>query len=90
MKKVVDMTGKRLAAILTQHAIDKGDWPGIKGLVFYGKRHTDELHYRLKHVGNYKRCLKAILTELSEEHYKAMGISFPPPNYQCSKGHKAS
>ena len=87
MKKKVDMTSKRLAAILTQHAIDKGDWPGIKGLVFYGKRPADELRYRLKHVGNYKRCLKAILTELSQEYYNAMGIKFPPPDWQpgCRK-----
>ncbi len=90
MKKLVDMTGKRLTAILAQHAIDKGDWPGIKELVFYGKPPADELRYRLKHVGNYKRCLKAILTELSEAYYKAMGIKFPPPDYQCPTRGKAS
>src|SRR3990172_3460779 len=87
MKKMVDMTSKRLAAILTQHGIDNGDCPAIKALVFYGKRPADELRYRLKHVGNYKRCLKAILTELSEAYYKAMGIEFPPANWQpgCRK-----
>ena len=90
MKKKVDMTSKRLAAILTQHGIDKGDCPAIKGLVFYGKPLADELRYRLKHVGNYKRCLKAILTELSEAYYKAMGIKFPPPDYQCPTCRKAS
>jgi hypothetical protein len=90
MKKLVDMTGKRLAAILTQHAIDKGDWPGIRGLVFYGKPLADELRYRLKHVGNYKRCLKAILTELSEAYYRETGIKFPPPDYQPPKRRKAS
>ena len=90
MKKKVDMTSKRLAAILTQHGIDKGDCPAIEALVFYGKRPADELRYRLKHVGNYKRCLKAILTELSEAYYKAMGIKFPPPDWQCPANRKAS
>ncbi len=88
MKKLVDMTGKRLAAILAQHGIDKGDWPGVKALVFYGKRPTDELRHRLKHVGNYKRCLKAILRELSEEYYKSAGITFPPPDYKAPKPRK--
>ncbi len=41
MKKLVDMTGKRLTTILAQHAIDKGDCPAIKALVFYGKRPAD-------------------------------------------------
>ena len=90
MKKKVDMTSKRLAAILTQHGIDKGDLPGIKALVFYGNRPADELRYRLKHVGNYKRCLKAILTELSEAYYREVGIKFPPPDYQPPKRRKAS
>ena len=90
MKKLVDMTGKRLTAILAQHSIDKGDCPAIKGLVFYGKPPADELRYRLKHVGNYKRCLKAILTGLSEAYYKAMGIKFPPPDYQPPNRRKAS
>ena len=89
MKKKVDMTAKRLAAILTQFGIDKGDCPAIKALVFYGKPPADELRYRLNHVGNYERCLKAILTELSEAYYKAMGIKFPPPDYQ-SPTRKAS
>lgn len=87
MKKKVDMSSKRLGAILTQHGIDKGYWPGMKALVFYGKRPADELRYRLKHVGNYVACLKAILTELSEAYYKAMGIKFPPKDWQpaCRK-----
>ncbi len=88
MKKKVDMTSKRLAAILTEHAIDKSDWAGIKALVFYGKRPADDLLYRLKRVRNYARCLNAILTELSEAYYKAMGIKFPPPDYQCPKRRK--
>ena len=83
MRKLVDMTGNRLAAILAQHGIDKGDWSGVKALVFYGKRPTDELHYRLNHVDNYKRCLKAILRELSEEYYREKGIMFPPPDYKA-------
>ena len=90
MKKLVDMTGNRLAEILTQHGIHKRDWPAIKGLVFYGKRITDRFRYRLRHVCNYKRCLKAIMTELSETYYKEMGITFPPPDYQCPKHRKAS
>jgi hypothetical protein len=87
MKKKVDMTSKRLAAILTQHGIDKGYWPGMKALVFYGKRPADELRYRLKHVGNYVACLKAILTELSEAYWRETGIKFPPKDWQpaCRK-----
>ena len=83
MKKLVDMTSKRLAEILTQHGIHNRDWPAIKALVFYGKRTTDKLRYRLRHVGNYKRCRKAIMTELSESYFKEMGITFPPPDYKA-------
>jgi hypothetical protein len=90
MKKKVDMSSKPLRELVTQFALEEGDWPGIKALVFYGKRPADGLRYRLKHVGNYKRCLKAIVTELSDAYYKAMGIKFPPPDWQPSKAQLAA
>ena len=89
MKKKVDMSSKRLVAILTQHAIDRELWAAWKALVFYGKRpskvlNNDELTYRFYHSRNYKRCFNAIMTELSEAYWKAMGIKFPPKDWQPS------
>jgi hypothetical protein len=91
MKKKVEMSAKRLSAILTQFAIDRELWAAWKALVFYGKRPSkvlsDELTYRFYNHPNYRKCLKAILTEVSEAYYKAMGIRFPPPEYQAPHGY---
>jgi len=57
MKNKTTMTSKQLEAILKQHAIDKGYWPEMKALVFYGKRPGSALLRRLHNVGNYANCL---------------------------------
>ena len=81
MKKV-DMSSKRLEAILKQHAIDKRYWPEMKALVFYGKRPGSALLRRLRNFGNYVECFNSIVTELSEAYWRETGIKFPPPDWQ--------
>jgi len=90
MRNKTSMTRKQLEAILKQHAIDRELWPAWKALVFYGKRpskvlKSDELTYRFWHGRAYKKCFNAIVTELSEAYYKAMGIRFPPKDWQPTK-----
>ena len=83
MRNKTTMTSKQLEAILKQHAIDKGYWPEMKALVFYGKRPGADLLRRLHRVANYVECFNSILTELS----KPLMHRFPPADWQpaCRK-----
>jgi hypothetical protein len=81
--KISDAT---LTRILTEHKIDRAFWPEMFLLVVYGVRPGDELLRRLRKVGNYAKCLNAILAELSKE----CKHRFPPANYRPSSHRKAS
>jgi len=84
MKKPT-MTRKRLAAILTEHAIDQTFWPELYLLVMHGVRPGDELLRRLRNVTSYVRCYHAILAELSKPVLRKHEV--PPQGWQppCRK-----
>ena len=79
-----------LEAIFTEHKIPAFYWEELKALIHYGDRPQADLVHRLNHVGNYKACMKAILTVLSEAYYKESGIRFPPPGWQPGMPRKAA
>ena len=85
-----DISECRLEAMLAEHAIPRFYWDEVKALVVYGTRPAADLVHRLNYVDNYKRFLKAVLTELSEAYYRAKGIKFPPQGWQPSSRRKAS
>ena len=66
MKKLANISNKRLEATLVSYSIEREDWHECKQLVSYGAKISPELKRRLNHVSNYKAWMNEILRELSK------------------------
>ena len=80
MRNKTSITDRQLQVILKGHSIPVSDWPGMKALVFYGKRPEQPLLHNVNHVGNYVDCLNEVLAVLSRPYAKF----FPPAMSKAS------